>query len=477
MQNAMAINEDRQDFSYFSGVKFGSEGTNLWMLIDTGAANTWVMGSQCTTSACNTHDTFGTTDSETLNTTTSPWTVSYGTGTVSGVLASDMVALANYSIDLGFGLATTTSDDFNNYPMDGILGLGRPDSNKLDTPSLMSLMASQELLQSNILGIHLQRAGDGATDGQITFGAVDNAKFTSPLSYTNTVTAGGLWEIPVGDAAVGSSSAKMTGKTAVVDTGTSYILMPPLDAATFHALFQGSTGSGANYMIPCSTTAMISFTFSGVAYQVPPKDYLGKADSTGKMCASNIIGQQAFGANQWILGDVFLKNVYTVFDFDENRIGEPLSSDPLWDAPANQTFPRLRCQIQHILIDRSPAIISKYICPLQYTHHKHTPAPLIHPIPTKKLTIWHRNLRPDKHRHRQYGDHPLSVSGIRRGFELRQRGRQPAELHGRRKLPTPSFRRSFQRYGFRNLGGLYLIWGLERWALQHLLLHRIALRR
>src|SRR5271163_3597453 len=149
----------------------------------------------------------------------------------------------------------------------------------------MSLMASQKLLQSNILGIHLQRAGDGATDGQITFGAVDNAKFTSPLSYTNTVATGGLWEIPVGDAGVGSSSANMTGKTAIVDTGTSYILMPPSDAAAFHALFQGSTGSGANYMIPCNTAVMISFTFSGVAYQVPPQDYLDQADNTGEMCA------------------------------------------------------------------------------------------------------------------------------------------------------------------------------------------------
>ena len=97
--------------------------------------------------------------------------------------------------------------------------------------------------------------------------------------------------------------------------------MPPTDAATLHGLVPGSTNSGEGYMIPCSSTVNVQFMFSGMNYTVPPKDYLGKPDSTGQMCASNILGHQAFGAGQWIMGDVFLKNVYTVMDFDKNQIG------------------------------------------------------------------------------------------------------------------------------------------------------------
>jgi cathepsin D len=338
MPNAMAIDEDGQDLSYFSQIKFGSKGKDMWMLLDTGAANTWVMGSNCTTSACLAHDTFGSQDSSTLHVMTTPWSVSYGTGTVEGVTVTDTVAFANYSVQMGFGSATVTSNDFNNYPMDGILGLGRTASNQIGTPTVMQVLDDKNLLQANILGIHLQRNSDGAKDGQITFGGVDRSKFQGSLSYTATVSAdSNLWEIPVDDVAVSGTSCKLAGRSAIIDTGTSYVLMPPADAKMLHAQIPGSTNTGGspNYMIPCSTTKTIQFTFSGVIYSVQPKDYVGKADSTGKMCTSNIIGQQAYSANQWILGDVFLKNVYTVFDFDKDRIGfgvesaAPLAGSPM----------------------------------------------------------------------------------------------------------------------------------------------------
>ncbi len=329
LPNAMAIDEDGSDYSYFANMKFGSQGKDMWMLIDTGAANTWVMGSDCTTSACLAHNTFGSQDSSTLSTTTTPFSISYGTGTVEGVVVSDTIAFANYTIEFSFGSAKTTSNDFNNYPMDGIVGLGRPNSDQLGTPSLMTVMDNKNLLRSHVVGVHLQRASDGkaAADGQITFGGIDISKIHGSVSYTNVASTDNLWEIPNEDAGFNGVSCNLTGKSAIIDTGTSYILMPPSDAAILHAQIPGSTSSGAdaNFMIPCSTTAPIYFTFSDVTYQVYPKDYMGKV-GTGSMCSSNIIGQEAFGANQWILGDVFLKNVYTVFDFDKNRIGFGMQS-------------------------------------------------------------------------------------------------------------------------------------------------------
>jgi cathepsin D len=318
MPNAMAIDQDGNDYTYFSTMKFGSKDQEMYMLIDSGSANTWVMGSNCKSYACQTHNTFGSEDSTTLKTTTQTWSMTYGTGEVDGVVAKDTVQLANYTVNMNFGLASTASDDFNNYPMDGILGLGRATSDALDSPTIMQVLNDQGHLAENILGIHLQRSSDGNKDGQITFGGVDSSKFAGKLSYSKTITTDS-WQIPADDAGVDGKAAGFKGKTAIIDTGTSYILMPPADADALHQLIPGSSQNGERYVVPCSSSANVYFTISGVKYSVSPKDYVGKQSGTG--CQSNIIGHQPFGPDDWILGDVFLKNVYTVLDFDHGWIG------------------------------------------------------------------------------------------------------------------------------------------------------------
>ncbi|OAP54298.1 hypothetical protein AYL99_11399 [Fonsecaea erecta] len=318
--NAMAINEDGDDYTYFSTMKFGSKGQEMYMLIDSGSANTWVMGSNCKSDACQIHNTYGSEDSSTLQTTTQTWSMTYGTGEVEGVVVKDTVQLANYTVELGFGLASSASDDFNNYPMDGILGLGRPASDALGSPTIMQVLNEKGQLSANILGVHLQRSSDGTNDGQITFGGIDSSKFNGKLSYSKTLNTNS-WQIAASDAGVDGKSVGFQSKTAMVDTGTSYILLPPSDAAALHQLIPGSSANGETYTIPCSSSANVFFTISGFQYSVSPKDYVGKPSGSSGSCQSNIIGHQAFGPNDWILGDVFLKNVYTVLDFDNARVG------------------------------------------------------------------------------------------------------------------------------------------------------------
>jgi cathepsin D len=316
--NALALSEDGNDYTYFSTLSFGSQGQEMYMLIDSGSSNTWVMSSDCQSSACQTHNLFDSQASTSVQTTKQTWSMTYGTGEVDGVVAKDTVAIANYTVNLSFGLATTASDEFNSYPMDGILGLGRPASDGLGAPTIMQVLDTQGHLDANILGIHLQRAADNSNNGQLTFGGVDSSKFDGKLSYSKTINDQN-WQINADDAGVGTKAVGFQAKTAIIDTGTSYILMPPNDAAALHQLIPGSSQSGEMFTIPCSSSESLFFTISGVKYTVSSMDYVGKSSGSG--CQSNIIGHQAFGVNDWILGDVFLKNVYTVLDFDDARIG------------------------------------------------------------------------------------------------------------------------------------------------------------
>ena len=319
--DSLGVHQDGSDYSYFSSVQLGSDKKEMWLLIDTGSPSTWVFGSDCKSQACLKHDTFGKENSKTLNITTDTWSVNYGSGDVSGVVAHDQFTLAGYKVDIGFGLANVASNEFLTYPMDGILGLGRAIANKMGTSPLMEVIAKGKLLKNNVLGVHLSRSADGEADGQITFGAADKSKFKGDLSYTNTLSADGMWEISCEGAAVDGKDLGLKGKTAIIDTGTSYVLLPPGDAKVLHGKIAGSVNTGETYSLPCDTKVKLEFTFSGVTYEISPKDYVGLAAKDGKMCASNIVGHQSFGPDTWLLGDVFLKNVYTVFDFDKDRIG------------------------------------------------------------------------------------------------------------------------------------------------------------
>ena len=320
-KDSLTVDEDGTDYSYFSALQFGSSGETLLMLIDSGASNSWIMGSDCTSSACGDHNTFGSANSNTLKVSQNTFNLSYGTGSVSGVVVSDTVAFAAEKINLSFGSASAVSDDFNSYPFDGILGLGRPKSNEMGAPTFLQAVADAKLLPSNIFGVNLQREKDKATNGEITFGSPDTTKYTGALSFTNTVSDELLWEIPVDDIVVGSSPLGLTGRSAVIDTGTSFILLPPDDAQKLHGQIPGSRATGEIFNIPCDTATPIKMVFNKIAYSISPEDYVGAKVTGGDLCSSNIVGLQALGPTQWLLGDVFLKNVYSVFDSDLNRIG------------------------------------------------------------------------------------------------------------------------------------------------------------
>ena len=153
------------------------------------------------------------------------------------------------------------------------------------------------------------------------FGGIDTSKYSGQLYWTNTTGNSG-WEVPVDDIVMDTTPLGMTGRTAIIDTGTTFLLLPPPDAKVVHNAIPGSSPNGEGFNIPCNSNVNLQFKINGQLFAVSPKDYVGKPIATGSAtCQSNIIGHTAFSATQWILGDVFLKNCYSVFDYAGSRIG------------------------------------------------------------------------------------------------------------------------------------------------------------
>lgn len=263
---------------------------------------------------------------------TKQFSITYGTGSSSGTLASDTIHIGtSLSSPLTFGLATNVSDEFRAYPMDGILGIGRGSAasdGEIAAPQIMDVLSSNRLIAAKLYGIHLSRAKDGLQDGALDIGHIDKSRFSGDMNYLDCVENDtGFWEIPLEGASVDGKDALASapgngGRTAIMDTGTSFILIPEQDATAMHSSIKDHTQSGEMFFVPCDTKAQLSFSFNKVAYNISAADWIGeKVEGQGGLCRSNIIGRQTFKANQWLVGDVFLKNVYSVFDFEKERVG------------------------------------------------------------------------------------------------------------------------------------------------------------
>ncbi|KAG0642068.1 aspartic peptidase domain-containing protein [Tuber brumale] len=320
--NSMGVGQDGSDLSYFSEVKFGSNNKSFILVIDTGSSDTWIPSDTCRSRACQVHTKYGAKDSKTLLTSTRTFSIRYGSGQVEGTLVSDDVSFAGFNMNISFGVATRVSDDFIYFPIDGIMGLGFRDASIQNVPTIMDELVNNGLIDQKLFGIALARSTDAVNDGVVNFGAIDASLFEGELNFMPSVSQQGLWEIKLDDASVDGRGAGFSGRTAIIDSGTSLILLPPADALKLHSIIPGAETNGDVFAVPCNTTSNIEFTFGGVKYKVPPKDYVsGRISTEQDICQSLITGRQILGKNMWLLGDVFLKNVYSVFDLGNSRVG------------------------------------------------------------------------------------------------------------------------------------------------------------
>lgn len=314
---AAGISQDGTDYSYFVKAQLGSNNKELFLLIDTGAGSSWVMGSTCTDKPCTMHNTFGSGDSDTFVDNQKSFSISYGSGTVQGSLVSDTFKVAGISVKYTFGLASKTSSDFTSFAFDGILGMSMKQGASDNFPKALF---DGKKLEKNIYGIALNRAADGTNNGEIRFGATNSDKYTGDISYTSVKSEGDDWCIQIDDMAYDGKRAGCGDVLAYIDTGTSFVFGPSDKVKKLHAVIPGSaSGDGLTYTVPCDSKEDLAFTFSGVDYKLSSEDWISPKNNEGK-CTSNIYGHEVV-QGAWLLGDTFLKNVYTVFDRDQGRIG------------------------------------------------------------------------------------------------------------------------------------------------------------
>lgn len=235
-----------------------------------------------------------------------PFNVTYGQGSVAGNIIADNVNLAGLVLDQHvFGVALVESDDFTNGTLaDGLMGLAQSPLSSQGVLTPVESLAKQGSISEAITSYKLSRFTDGLNDGEITFGGLDESKFDSKSLVTvDNINQLGFWEAPL-TVSVDGQDLGLNGRTAILDTGTTLLIIPTADAEAIHAMIPGAkTDNQGDFIIPCTNKAVVSLTFGGQAFDINPVDILflpvDPNDLQGD-CVSGIAAGQIGGPTQWL---------------------------------------------------------------------------------------------------------------------------------------------------------------------------------
>ncbi|KII89778.1 hypothetical protein PLICRDRAFT_29044 [Plicaturopsis crispa FD-325 SS-3] len=330
--NSLGLAIESADTGYIATIQMGTPPQNFNILMDSGSADFWVGNADnCQSEAgggCGTHTFLGTSTSSSFKTSNSQFQVTYGTGQVAGTLCQDDVTMAGLTLKAHtFGTAQIESEDFSSdqVPFDGLMGLAQQGLSEQKTPTPVESLASQGLINGAITSFKISRLSDQKNDGEITFGDVDPTKFqANTLETFANVNTQGFWEGAMPAVSVDGQDLGLQGRTAILDTGTTLIQAPQADATAVHQLIAGAKSAGQGmFTVPCTTNASVALTFGKTSFAIEPQDLafapVDNNDPTGD-CISGIGAGNIGGANEWLVGDVFLKNAYFSTDEDKNQI-------------------------------------------------------------------------------------------------------------------------------------------------------------
>mmetsp|Transcript_34743 Transcript_34743/g.86674 ORF Transcript_34743/g.86674 Transcript_34743/m.86674 type:complete len:420 (+) Transcript_34743:84-1343(+) len=316
---------DYQNAQYYGTISLGVPLKNFKVIFDTGSSNLWVPNTKCGL-ACLLKSKYDSSRSLTYAKNGSKFEIMYGSGPVSGHLSYDTVTLgglkakrqefAEVDTVTGLGLA------YGIGRFDGILGMAFP-SISVDgiSPVFQTLMQQGQITE----GVFAFYLGDNKP-GELTLGGIDKAHYTGELHYV-PVTSDTYWETTLHAVKFGGMSSSKPANV-ILDTGTSVIAGPikEVRAIAERAGAVPILGTG-EFMIDCALVDALpdlTLTMSGQTFSLSGKEYVIKVSSFGQeACLFGFLGIDvpAPRGPLWILGDIFLRKYFTVFDVDQNRMG------------------------------------------------------------------------------------------------------------------------------------------------------------
>lgn len=327
---------------YFAQVAVGTPAQNFNIILDTGSSDFWVTDADCRSSQCADVALYNTGASSSSVQSQTPFQIQYGSGAVRGTLYADTVALAGYTVfNTTVAGVTQLATGTLRSPTSGIMGMGFEQLATSGATPFWEVLAKSGTLQTQAFTFQLQRNKMASQDalssgGVFTLGEIDGNQYQGDITYTNLPNSqrgrAGYWAIPLDNVQLNGNTISTSGQLAAIDTGTTLIGAPEDIADQFYSQIPNAQpvnvgGEQGYYAYPCDTNLNVAFTFGGKTWSINSADFSGGTvaqDRSGQnYCLGAIFGANlGSGAPEWIVGDSFLKNVFSVYEYEPTpRVG------------------------------------------------------------------------------------------------------------------------------------------------------------
>lgn len=314
---------DLLNAQFYGPIAVGTPEQQFQVVYDTGSSNLWIPAKTCGAS-CLLKPRYDSSASSTYVANGTIFNIMYGSGPVTGFESNDVVTLGDQKItDQVFAQVTNASGlglAFDIAPWDGIMGLAWPSISVTHaTPVFFNLISQQPSMQK-VFSIALPDAS--GTDGVMDIGGIDTAHYTGDLVNVS-LTEETYWQSTFASLKIGTDEIISTSTRMVVDSGTSLLVGPTAIVAQIATKIGATEIMPGKYTVSCLSVPylpVVKFNVGGVEWALSGSDYVINDEDIE--CIVGIAGMDLPEpiTGMWILGDVFMRKVFTVFDVENKQV-------------------------------------------------------------------------------------------------------------------------------------------------------------